>query len=178
MAIQISNVEVKNNPSPFNCPFEFEITFDCSDDLNSDLEWKIIYVGSAENNDHDQVLDSVLVGPVPAGKHRFSFVADSPDPNRIPDQDIVGVTVVLLTCSYREKEFVRVGYYVNNEYGDSDLREKPPDKPILEKLQRNILTSQPRVTKFKIDWDEPESEQPMEQEQIPMEQVQREGIEV
>ena len=38
-----------------------------------DLEWKIIYVSSAESEDHDQVLDSVLVGPVPPGKHMFVF---------------------------------------------------------------------------------------------------------
>ena len=41
-----------------------------------DLEWKIIYVGSADNVDHDQVLDSVLVGPVPIGKHRFVFLVN------------------------------------------------------------------------------------------------------
>lgn len=38
-----------------------------------DLEWKIIYVGSAESDSHDQVLDSVLVGPVPIGRHTFVF---------------------------------------------------------------------------------------------------------
>lgn len=38
-----------------------------------DLEWKIIYVGSAESEEYDQVLDSVLVGPVPAGRHMFVF---------------------------------------------------------------------------------------------------------
>lgn len=41
--------------------------------LPSDLEWKIIYVGSAESEEYDQVLDSVLVGPVPAGRHMFVF---------------------------------------------------------------------------------------------------------
>lgn len=40
---------------------------------NADLEWKIIYVGSAESEEYDQVLDSVLVGPVPAGRHMFVF---------------------------------------------------------------------------------------------------------
>ena len=39
----------------------------------SDLEWKIIYVGSASTEDHDQVLDSVLVGPIPMGSHKFVF---------------------------------------------------------------------------------------------------------
>jgi hypothetical protein len=33
------------------------------------------------------------------------------------------------------QEFIRVGYYVNNEYPESEeqLREEPPEKPILEK---------------------------------------------
>ena len=38
-----------------------------------DLEWRIIYVGSAESMEHDQVLDTILVGPVPGGKHMFVF---------------------------------------------------------------------------------------------------------
>jgi hypothetical protein len=37
------------------------------------LEWKIIYVGSAESEDHDQVLDTIYVGPVPEGRHMFMF---------------------------------------------------------------------------------------------------------
>ena len=41
--------------------------------LFSDLEWRIIYVGSAESMEHDQVLDTILVGPVPGGKHMFVF---------------------------------------------------------------------------------------------------------
>lgn len=49
---------------------EYEITFWF---LTLDLEWKIIYVGSAESEEYDQVLDSVLVGPVPAGRHMFVF---------------------------------------------------------------------------------------------------------
>ena len=39
----------------------------------SDLEWKIIYVGSAESEEFDQILDTVYVGPVPEGRHLFVF---------------------------------------------------------------------------------------------------------
>ena len=39
----------------------------------ADLEWKLIYVGSAESEEYDQVLDSVLVGPVYPGQYRFVF---------------------------------------------------------------------------------------------------------
>ncbi len=39
--------------------------------LEDDLEFKVIYVGSAENESHDQVLESVMVGPVPVGVSKF-----------------------------------------------------------------------------------------------------------
>ena len=61
--------------------------------------------------------------------------AKSPDPNKIPDEDLVGVTVVLLTCSYKEREFVRVGYYVNNEYTEEEMKENPPARPVIEKVE-------------------------------------------
>ncbi|CAH1243995.1 ASF1A [Branchiostoma lanceolatum] len=157
--VQVNNVVVLDNPSPFFNPFQFEITFECIDDLPDDLEWKIIYVGSAETEEYDQVLDSVLVGPVPPGRHMFVFQADPPDTSKIPPQDAIGVTVVLLTCSYHGQEFIRVGYYVNNEYSDPELRENPPSVPQFDKLQRNILASQPRVTRFHIDWDNSEDQE-------------------
>lgn len=59
-----------------------------------------------------------------------------------------------MTCSYRQQEFVRVGYFINNEYTDPELRENPPSQPIFEKVQRIILADKPRVTRFKINWDD------------------------
>lgn len=151
--VQILNMVVLDNPCPFSNPFQFEVTFECIEDLPDDLEWKIIYVGSAESEEYDQVLDSVLVGPVPAGRHMFVFQADAPNSTLIPESDAVGVTVVLITCTYRGQEFIRVGYYVNNEYSDPELRENPPLKPDFSQLQRNILASNPRVTRFHINWE-------------------------
>ena len=87
-------------------------------DLEDDLEWTLTYVGSAESNKHDQVLDSVAVGPVVRGTHKFILQADPPKPDLIPPGDLLGVTVCIITCSYREKEFIRIGYYVNNEHDD------------------------------------------------------------
>ena len=67
------------------------------------------------------------------------------------------MTVILLTGSYDDREFVRVGYYVNNEYMDEALAEDPPAKPVIEKVRRNILAEKPRVTRFAIKWDSEES---------------------
>jgi histone chaperone ASF1 len=63
---------------------------------------------------------------VPVGVNKFVFEADPPNTTRIPGSDILGVTVILLTCSYDDREFVRVGYYVNNEYIEPQLNEDPP----------------------------------------------------
>lgn len=107
---------------------------------------------TVHRNEYDQELDSVLVGPIPVGINKFAFRADPPDLSRIPNSEIIGVTVILLSCSYDEREFVRVGYYVNNEYTDEALQLEPPAKPIIEKVRRNILAEKPRVTRFAIKW--------------------------
>jgi histone chaperone ASF1 len=168
-----------DNPTCFTNPFQFEITFECLQELDDDLEWKVLYVGSAQDAAKDQILDEILVGPVPVGVNKFVLQADAPDPSQLAQDDLLGVTVVLVTCSYKEREFVRVGYYVNNEYHDPnapapappaaaavgpdgtplETTPAPPQIPNpvpLEHIQRQILADKPRVTKFPISWgDEP-----------------------
>ncbi|KAL3426354.1 histone chaperone ASF1 [Phlyctema vagabunda] len=151
--VSLLGVNVLNNPAKFGDSYQFEITFECLESLQKDLEWKLTYVGSATSDEHDQELDSLLVGPIPVGVNKFIFEADPPDTKRIPDAEILGVTVILLTCAYDNREFVRVGYYVNNEYETEELNNDPPAKPILEKVRRNVLAEKPRVTRFAIKWD-------------------------
>ena len=62
--------------------------------------------------------------------------------------------MILLTASYRDQEFIRVGYYVNNAYESEELRENPPEKVDLTKVRREVLVSKPRVTRFNIKWDD------------------------
>ena len=54
------------------------------------------------------------------------------------------------------QEFIRVGYYVSNEYADEELRENPPEEPLLDKLTRVILAESPRVTRFPCEFDKPQ----------------------
>ncbi|KAG5985361.1 hypothetical protein E4U55_004585 [Claviceps digitariae] len=158
--VSLLGVKVVNNPAKFTDKYQFEITFECLESLEKDLEWKLTYVGSATSDQYDQELDSLLVGPVPVGVNKFLFEADSPNTTRIPDGDILGVTVILLTCAYDGREFVRVGYYVNNEYDSEELNADPPGKPIVERVRRNILSEKPRVTRFAIKWDSEASAPP------------------
>merc|ERR1712230_141411 len=98
--VSLLGVKILNNPAPFTAPYEFEITFECLEQLREDLEWKLTYVGSATSAEHDQELDSLLVGPIPIGVNKFIFEADPPNLSRLPSSEIIGVTVILLTCSY------------------------------------------------------------------------------
>ncbi|SCZ94326.1 BZ3500_MvSof-1268-A1-R1_Chr12-2g03822 [Microbotryum saponariae] len=198
--INIQDVTVLANPANFTDPYLFRITFECMAPLAEDLEWKLIYVGSAESESFDQELDTCMVGPVPVGVNSFEFEplrsitsqvcieaigacvhhlslfisahhlqAAAPSPSRIPPSDLIGVTVILLTCAYAEQEFVRIGYYVNTEYGDAELKAQydasleedalqkgsvaPDPTNNVDKMVRSVLSDKPRVTKFNIKWD-------------------------
>lgn len=159
--VNITSVNVLDNPAPFASPLRFEIHYECLTDLEEDLEWKLTYVGSAESEKHDQVLDDVAVGPVKQGKFKFVLEANAPNADLIPADDIIGVTVILLTCSYKNAEFVRVGYYASIDYEDEELRLNPPDtkaKPKISMLTRHIIEENPRVTRFANRFDSPESD--------------------
>lgn len=99
--INVTNVEVQAPQAKFTDPFAFDISFECIGPLKEgmvaiffflfsvfsplcyasllmyililDLEWNIIYVGSAESAQYDQKLESILVGPIPVGNNRFTF---------------------------------------------------------------------------------------------------------
>ena len=113
-AVDVLMVKAHNTEATFVDPFAFEVTFEAHRTLPHDLEWKLIYVGSAGSSAFDQTLESVLVGPIRPGKNRFQLPAPAPNPTKIPKNEILGVTIVLLTCSYKEQEFIRIGYYVSN----------------------------------------------------------------
>jgi len=99
--VGITSVDVKNNPAPFLEDIELEVQYECLTALKDDLEWKVIYVGSAETESYDQALDTAFVGPVQPGSYKFTMKAPAPDSAKIPQGDLVGVTALLLTCSYQ-----------------------------------------------------------------------------
>ncbi|CAD6197723.1 unnamed protein product [Caenorhabditis auriculariae] len=107
----------------------------------------------------DQALDSVVVGPVPEGRHKFVFEASPPNSEKIPQEDLVGVSVLLLRCKYNEQEFLNLGWFVSNDYNDEELKANPPVKPIVGKLARTVQIDDLRVTSFSINWG---GEQPVE----------------
>ena len=118
-----------------------------------DIEWKCIYVGSAEDDSFDQNLESVLIGPLQIGSMKFELETSAPDYTKIPPKDLIGVTAILLTCSYNNQEFFRVGYYVNVTFDNEEMNLTPPETIDINRVLKNILHDKPRITKFNIEWD-------------------------
>ena len=119
--------------------------------MPADLEWRLIYVSSPGNEELDQELDDCLVGPVPVGVNAFEFEGSAPNPSKIPPEDVLGVAALILTGTYKDQEFVRVGYYQNTEYDNEEMKEALPEPIRFDRLVRDINTK-PRVTRFQIKW--------------------------
>ena len=105
---------------------------------------------SCPEEDLDQELDDCLVGPVPIAINSFEFEGSPPDPSKIPPEDVLSVATLILTGSYNDQEFVRVGYYQNTEYDNEEMKETPPGKIAFDRLVRDI-SAKPRVRRFQIE---------------------------
>jgi len=152
--LSITGVEVSKPVDNFLEPISFRISFNCMEELPGELEWNLVYVGSPESAEYDQMIDSVMIDTgIPAGNHEFDFVTEKGvDPKLIQDGHLMGVTVIILNASYEKQEFVRVGYYVNVGYDIPEMNENLPAQVQFDHLKREILASEPRVTRFKINW--------------------------
>eukprot|EP01094_Clydonella_sp_ATCC50884_P013151 TRINITY_DN23418_c0_g1_i1.p1 TRINITY_DN23418_c0_g1~~TRINITY_DN23418_c0_g1_i1.p1 ORF type:complete len:237 (+),score=77.74 TRINITY_DN23418_c0_g1_i1:40-711(+) len=150
--VNVSNVRLLNNPGKFEDPIEFEITYESLEDLAEDLQWKVTYVASARSSDQDQVLDDILVGPVQRGVSQFVFQVPPPDISKILADEVIGMTVMMLSVLYKNQEFARIGYFVCNEYDNEEMKESPPNPPRRDRIIRNVL-EKPRVLFWAIRWD-------------------------
>ena len=128
---------------------------------NSEIDWKVTYIGSTTNNKFDQILDSFSIGPLDVGVMQFMISvelivikANAPDPQKIPTiADLLGSTAIFISVEFKGKEFFRVGYYVNNEFMNPEFNENPPSNIDVSQIQRSILIEKPVVTTHDIEWE-------------------------
>lgn len=70
--VHINNIVVKNNPATVLDPFCFDITFECFSQLPGTFDWKIIYIGSPNNPNCDQLIDSFDMDNLAPGVMQFT----------------------------------------------------------------------------------------------------------
>lgn len=127
--VHIANVAVLNNPAKIQSPIQFEITFECFNDLPGTFDWRIIYLGSPTDSNYDQVIDEFDMTDIKSGCMTFNTDSNPPNFQKIPPNEIIGTTAILISVSYEHQEFFRVGYYIINEYEDPEA--EMPQQPQL-----------------------------------------------
>lgn len=153
--IQLTELELLSpNPSGYSQEFKWRMRIEVLDELKEGVDVSFIWVGSADSCDHDQVLDEFHVGPFPTGANEFHLDCSPPNPKLVPDSDVLGVTVLLISFSYCGEQFLKVGYYVQTAYFDDDLNANATPQNIhYDMLGRNLLMSKPAITPSAIEWD-------------------------
>ncbi|KAL7719281.1 Anti-silencing protein [Entamoeba marina] len=157
MASLLKITTLHNNPGKMNEPYSFEIILDVREQLQEDIDIKVTYVGSSFDDEKDQILEDIAVGPLNTGMNKFSITTSPVDFQKLPDDEILGNTLILLGCFYKNKEFCRVGYFVNNEYEGIDPSIDVVTRQMLDYTKITRTLSEPRITVFPCLWDAEEA---------------------
>ena len=152
-SVSVLNIIPKNPITKFTDTFSFEIIIEVLAELKKEIEWKMVYITS-ENQNYDQILSEIGIDPPnQLGQMKFVFEGEAPDISKIPENDVIGVAAILLCCSYNGQEFFRCGYYLNISYDNEEMNMNLPEKIEVNHLVRNLLASKPRIVKYEIDWE-------------------------
>ena len=86
----LDNITFNNNPALFTDSFKLDITFTALDSISHPLDWKLIYVGSAKDENYDQILQQFEIGPIlEESTMKFSVECPAPDFTKIPRDELI-----------------------------------------------------------------------------------------
>lgn len=126
-AILITNILINNPKDYFTEPIKMRFDLEILQSLSREFEFRVVYIGSPDDSDKDQVLQLIKIKPHPVGArpllltsgvHTFEILINPPDHTKIPPNDLLGPTVLMISCHYRFQEFFRCSYFVFNGYYD------------------------------------------------------------
>jgi histone chaperone ASF1 len=151
--VQLLEIELLgSNPDAYTSQLRWRMRMEAAQSLPDPVSVSFVWVGSASSSQYDQVLDDFDVGPLEKGTTEFTLECDAPQMELVPTDDVVGVTILLISFQYRGQEFLRVGYYTQVAYFDAQLNQSPPPVPQKELLGRFVAMPQPAVTVTPIEW--------------------------
>lgn len=151
--VQLLEVELLgDNPGSYCTPLKWRVRVESSDNLQEPISISFVWVGSCTSSDYDQLLDTFDIGPLCKGLTEFELECDFPNPEEVPQDELVGLTILIISFQFKQQEFLRVAYYTQVAYLDVSLNEHPPIPIKKECLGRFITMPQPVVTATPINW--------------------------
>lgn len=145
--IEILYIKVLNNFCNINSLFIFEVLYEIKYNLETDFHINVIYITSPLEKKNDQELELFTLPAKKIGKFKVILKIQPPNYNNFKLEELMEVTVILLTVSYQKTELIRIGYYLNNEIvfrNDADETNSIKNENII----RKILSDKPRITYF------------------------------
>jgi histone chaperone ASF1 len=79
----VEGLIIQNNPAPVNSPFIIDVRFKCLQKLDGIFDWKVIYVGSADDPSYDQVIETFDMSNLEADVMQIQIQAPPPDFSKI-----------------------------------------------------------------------------------------------
>jgi len=147
--IEVLGVKVTINPIKFKDNLQLQILFELREKLSENLDVRFVYVHSPTNKECDEELKVYEIPANRIGKFKVNFLVAPPILYLEKLVDVFGITLLLIQFTYITREFMRIGYYVNNElYGPVERDSKSNLFFKMNFSERNILEKQPRITKF------------------------------
>lgn len=64
-------------------------------------------MGSAESTQYDQVLEHFVMENLAAGELTFEIKINPPEPDKIPKDELLGASLLMICAIYRKQEFFR-----------------------------------------------------------------------
>eukprot|EP00796_Vickermania_ingenoplastis_P012991 gene12991-8838_t len=151
--VQLLELELLgDNPGNYESSLLWRVRVQSAQALTEPLSVSFTWVGSSASSDFDQILDSFDVGPLSEGITEFELECDGPNPDEIPQDELLGLTVLIISLKYKNQEFIRVAYYTQVAYFDPALNEHPPVPVQKAALGRFVAMPQPAVTATPIMW--------------------------
>jgi histone chaperone ASF1 len=162
---QLREIELQTpNPQRYAEMYQWRMKVEVLSQLTEPVTISFLWAGSSNDESFDQVLDEVEVGPLVVGPNEFVISHEAPDWRRIPQQELLGVTLLVMHFSYRGNAFLRVGYYTNvallNAKGEMVTEAVAVTEENAPNLARNVLFEKPYVRTFPIAWDVEEVTEP------------------
>nr|UXY87282.1 ASF1-like histone chaperone [Cryptomonas sp.] len=145
--IEVLYVKVENNFCSIDSLFIFEVLYEVKMILKEDFEVSVIYITSPLEKNCDQELELFRLPAKKIGKFKVLLKVRPPNYENIEWEELTEVTIILLVISYQNKELIRIGYYLNNEFNHND-KINSKDSNRTHSVLRKILSDRPRITYF------------------------------
>lgn len=114
--LQVTNILFEKSTQQIEDSIKIQVSFDSLKQLEN-IDWKVVYIADACDEEADQELDVINMESVDHGANEFEWEIPAPNYKILPDPfAIFDASALVLKVSYKDTEFLRINYFVVHQY--------------------------------------------------------------